>query len=274
VDCSRAKARIFAYVDSELDPEGRVEVEAHLADCRGCANLVELELRFREASVHHLWRAPVPERVRQRVKRRLAELGAGARPRAHRPWRRRVALAAAALCLVAIGAGGALLAQWTVGGRASLVDLAEAAVDQHQKLSRDVLPPDIQGVTPKGAEEWFRKRLAFNISLPELPANHLTFRGGRISHLHGVEAAALAYQVEGSDVSLFIVPGEAYRRLGITEPPRFKLITRRGYDVIVWQSHEKGIGYALVSEIGGRACLVCHSADEVGESAASLAVHH
>jgi anti-sigma factor RsiW len=147
-------------------------------------------------------------------------------------------------------------------------------VDQHQKLSRDVLPPDIQGVTPKGAEEWFRKRLAFNISLPELPANHLTFRGGRISHLHGVEAAALAYQVEGSDVSLFIVPGEAYRRLGITEPPRFKLITRRGYDVIVWQSHEKGIGYALVSEIGGRACLVCHSADEVGESAASLAVHH
>jgi hypothetical protein len=69
------------------------------------------------------------------------------------------------------------------------------------------------------------------------------FRGGRISHLHDIEAAALGYQVEGSDVSLFIVPGEAYRPLGLTE-------------------------------IGGRACLVCHSADEVGESAASLAVHH
>jgi len=50
-------------------------------------------------------------------------------------------------------------------------------------------------------------------------------------------------------VSLFIMPGEAYRKLGLKEPPRFRLVTRRGYDVIVWQSQVNGVGYALVSEI-------------------------
>jgi len=74
-------------------------------------------------------------------------------------------------------------------------------------------------------------------------------------------------------VSLFIVPGEAYRKLGLKEPPRFRLVTSRGYDVIVWRSQVNGVGYALVSEIGGRACVVCHSPEEIHESAATLSAH-
>ena len=88
-----------------------------------------------------------------------------------------------------------------------------------------------------------------------------------------VVKAALGYEVEGSEVSLFIVPGEAYRRLELEEPPRFRLITRRGYDVIVWQSPVNDVGYALVSEIGGRACVVCHAPEEIHESAATLSAH-
>lgn len=273
MDCNTAKASIFPYVDGELASADRSAMETHLATCESCSRLLERECAFHGAYVRPLRPAPAPEHVRQRVTRQLGELAAWSGPGLRRRPRTRLAVAACAVALVALGAAGTLVVETAFRTSSALADLADAAVDQHQKLSRDLLPADISEVTPKGAEDWFRKRLAFNVSIPELPNERLTFRGGRITHLLEAEAAALEYQVEGSDVSLFVVPGEAYRKLKLKEPPRFKLITRRGYDVIVWQSHARGIGYALVSEIGGRSCLVCHSSDEVRESAASLSAH-
>jgi anti-sigma factor RsiW len=145
-------------------------------------------------------------------------------------------------------------------GNAPLLRLADASVEQHQKLARGLLPPDIQHVAPKAAEQWFKARLNFNVSLPDLKGEDLTLLGGRVSHLRDLEVAALHYQVEGKDVSLFIMPLDKYRSLGLSQSPKFKLVTRQGYDVIVWASH--GAAYSLVSEIGGRSCLVCHSREE------------
>ena len=68
------------------------------------------------------------------------------------------------------------------------------------------------------------------------------------------------YQIDHRNVSLFVIPEEAYLRLGLREKPKFKVLNHRGYDVIIWRQH--GTGYALVSEIGTRSCLVCHSPDE------------
>jgi anti-sigma factor (TIGR02949 family) len=273
VDCNSVTAKIFSYVDGELPPDVLAAMEAHFASCESCSRLVDLELRFQAAYTRRLRPEPAPANVRDRVSRLLADLRSTAAGPPRRSLRRRVALVAAALLLVGLGASAALLGESIIRSRGSLVDLAEAAVEQHQRLTRDQLPPDIHGVTPKSAEDWFRKRLSFNISLPDLPSERLKFRGGRIWHLDGVETAALGYEVEGSDVSLFIVPGEAYRKLGLEHSPRFRLVTRRGYDVIVWQSQVNDVGYALVSEIGGRACVVCHSSEEIRESAATLSAH-
>ena len=258
MDCNDVKARIFSYVDGELGAEALAEMETHFTGCEGCSRLVDLELRFQAAYTRRLRPQLVPSQIREKLTRVLADLTAGTRARPRRALRKRVAVAAVAALFVAVGAGAALLAESVFRSRGSLVDLAEAAVEQHQRLTRDVLPPDIHGVSPKIAEDWFRKRLNFNISVPELPSERL---------------AALGYEVEGSDVSLFIVPGEAYRKLGLKEPPRFRLVTSRGYDVIVWRSQVNGVGYALVSEIGGRACVVCHSPEEIRESAATLSAH-
>jgi anti-sigma factor (TIGR02949 family) len=272
VDCNFAKTRIFPYVDRELDGPVTADLETHLAACEPCSRLVDLELRFQAVYLRRLRPQPAPPEVRERSQALLADLAAGRQPRRRLAgWR--LALAVAAVLLVALGAASALLVESVVRSRGAFVALAEAAVEQHQRLTRDLLPPDIQGVSPKSAEEWFRKRLNFNISLPDLPSDRLKFRGGRIWHLDGVETAALGYQVDGSDVSLFIVPGEAYRKLALKEPPRFKLVTNRGYDVILWQSQVNDVGYALVSEIGGRACVVCHSPEEIQESAANLSAH-
>src|SRR5262245_13090359 len=125
--------------------------------------------------------------------------------------------------LVAVGAAAAfLLGRSERAAAASLVRLADASVEQHQKLARGVLPLDITGVTPKEAERWFGKKLDFNVLLPDLKGEHLNFKGGRLSHLEGYDVAALEYQVDHQSVSLFIMPAEQYERLGLRPEPRFK----------------------------------------------------
>jgi mycothiol system anti-sigma-R factor len=260
MDCNTARSESFAYVDGELTPELRAEIEAHLERCRPCRRLVDLEIAFREAYVARLRPDPAPARLREQVATLLRDLARGRRA-GRRPHRvKRLAFGAAAALLVALGVSAGIALQGYLGTGTTMVELADAAVDQHQKLVRDLLPPDIKDVSPKAAEEWFRKRLAFNVSLPDLKSESLHFLGGRISHLRDIEVAALEYQLDGQSVSLFIIPEQAYRRLQLKDKPRFKVVSHRGYDVVIWRS--QGAGYTLVSEIGDRACRVCHGPQE------------
>lgn len=41
MDCNELVELVTAYLDDALDADTRVRVEAHLADCEGCANYVE-----------------------------------------------------------------------------------------------------------------------------------------------------------------------------------------------------------------------------------------
>ena len=258
MNCDAVKSQLFVYADGEASPAVARAIDAHIAGCAACRGLLELEGAFRELYVERLRPDQAPPALRRRVERlfrdRLKVADAG---RLHRGRRRLVVAAVMALTLgIALG----MAFQSLVTRRDTVETLVDAALDQHQKLVRGVLPADISGVTPKGAEAWFQRRLSFNVSLPDLRNEGLTFLGGRISHLGSVEVAALGYRVEDQHVSLFILPETTYRRLGFRAEPKFKVLKRHGYDVIVWQSH--GMGYALVSEIGGRSCLVCHAPEE------------
>jgi|GEM_PF-633767 len=261
MDCDTAKSQVFPYVDGELPAEPRSAMEAHLAGCQTCRLVVEHESLFRETYVTRLRPDPAPPALREKVARLLAGLAGPAVPapaarRRALPWRH--ALVAVLLLAVGLVAGMKLAVVRERGDM--LTRLADASVDQHQKLVRGLLPPDIVGVSPKTAEEWLRKRLDFNVTVPELTGRDVTLLGARISHLDSVEVAALEYQLDRKHVSLFVIPEEAYKRLGLNEKPKFKTLRHRGYDVIVWRHH--GTGYTLVSEIGGRSCLVCHSPDD------------
>jgi anti-sigma factor RsiW len=41
MDCNELVELVTAFLDDALDPETRARVEAHLADCEGCANYVQ-----------------------------------------------------------------------------------------------------------------------------------------------------------------------------------------------------------------------------------------
>jgi mycothiol system anti-sigma-R factor len=259
--CNAARERLFAYIDGELPNEQRETLDAHLRGCPECQHLVELERAFREIYVAPLRPDPAPAALRDRLTRQLAEAAGPARDRSPRSWTRRALAAVSIAAVVVGGAAWGLTGLWMEReASASLRELADASVEQHRKLSQGLLPLDIARVSPKDAERWFSAKLSFNVTLPELKSEHLNFLGGRISHLREINVAALEYQVDGKNVSLFVIPAEEYQRLGLSPKPKFKLVNRSGYDVITWSSH--GVAYALVSEIGGRSCTVCHSPDE------------
>jgi anti-sigma factor RsiW len=258
MNCDLAKSHVFPYVDGELGHEVRGEMEAHLAQCSACRRCVEQELAFRDAYVTRLRPDPAPLYLRESVDRLLGGLAGGAAPlrRRARGW----GLAAAAVVLVALGIGLGIGLQMRLHRGDLLTELTEASVEQHQRLASGLLPADIVGGTPKRAETWFRQRLDFNVNLPELKTANLSLLGARISNLGSVQVAAVEYKLDERNVSLFVIPDDAYSRLGLSEKPKFKVLNHRGYDVIIWRQH--GTGYALVSEIGTRSCLVCHSPDE------------
>jgi len=260
MSCDRAKSQIFPYVDAELSRDLRQEIEAHLAGCPACRRLVEQELTFRDRYVARLRPDPAPAHLRESVDRLLGGLVGVPAPARRRRWPAWVASGVAAVLL--LGLGGALgVGLQSMRQRADmLAELTEASVEQHQKLANGQLPPDLVDGSPRSAEAWFRQRLDFNVTLPELKAANLTLLGARISHLGSVPAAALEYKLDHRNVSLFVIPDEAYRRLGLSEKPKFKILNHRGYDVIIWRQH--GTGYTLVSEIGTRSCLVCHSPED------------
>jgi anti-sigma factor RsiW len=250
------------YLDGELGADARRQLEAHLPDCAECRHRVEVERAFKEIYTAPLRPDEAPPEVRERAAALL--VGLAGPERAGRRWtgrRRRAAVAAASAALIVSGlAAGLLIGGGRRAAAASLVRLADASVEQHQRLARGVLPLDITHVSPKEAERWFGQKLDFNVRLPDLKREQLTFLGGRLSHLEGYDVAALEFRVDDQNVSLFILPAEQYEKLGLRDEPRFKMVNRSGYDVIVWSSH--GVAYALVSEIGGRSCAVCHTPEE------------
>jgi anti-sigma factor RsiW len=258
MNCELTKSNIFAYVDGELGREPRAAMEQHLASCSACRRCVEQELTFRDRYVVRLRPDSAPPHLRESVDRLLGGLIGSPRARRRAPvW---IAAGAAAVLLLALGIAVGVALQ-TMRQRADLLaELTEASVEQHQKLASGQLPPDLTDGSPRRAEAWFRRRLDFNVTVPELASDDVTLLGARISHLGSVPAAALEYRLDQRNVSLFVIPDEAYRRLGLSEKPKFKTLNHRGYDVIIWRQH--GTGYALVSEIGTRSCLVCHSPDE------------
>jgi anti-sigma factor RsiW len=204
---------------------------------------------------------PAPPAVRERAERLLANLAESPRPeRARRFGRRTVVTTILGVALVAGGLSALMLTWVQREASASLLRLADASVEQHQRLARGLLPFDITRISPGEAEQWFGNKLDFNVRLPELKDANLTFLGGRISHLRDFEVAALEYRVDQKNVTLFIMSAEQYQQLGLKAEPKFKMVNRQGYDVIVWSAH--GAAYALVSEIGGRSCTVCHAPDE------------
>ncbi len=183
---------VSAYVDGELAPAARAEIEEHLAICAACAAQVSEEraLRGRLRALE----APVPPAgLEHAVRRRLR--GAGRRPTPLVALR--VALPLAATLLLALA--------W---GRASAPVVAlQLSQDHAHCYGAEKLPAKVFASDTGTVAEWFA---AQGRALPPLPerAAGLELAGGRFCRLLDRRRVAHLYYMSGARrLSLFVVPG-------------------------------------------------------------------
>ncbi len=97
--CARVRANFSEFLEEDLGADARREVEAHLAECAGCA---ESFARFREAisALGRLSRPEPPADLPDRIDRALDRLEPASLPRARTGGRRRLVQNAVAAMLV------------------------------------------------------------------------------------------------------------------------------------------------------------------------------
>jgi anti-sigma factor RsiW len=78
-DCRARLAELFAYLDDELSPARCAVVERHLAGCACCGRLVD-RLRSTIQACRAAGREHLPAAARQRARKRIEVLLAGATP--------------------------------------------------------------------------------------------------------------------------------------------------------------------------------------------------
>ena len=183
MSCQPEKAT--GYVDDALEPEERLAVEAHLAECPDCRDQVAEERRIREA----LLRLPPIEpragfelALRSRLKRRS------------RPARWLLPLAAVL----------ALTVLWLRGVPG--VVAYEVAFDHAKCFRRDPLPAKVWSADRHLVTAWFEER---GTAMPLIPgqAGGAELVGGRYCPLIGGSSAPhLYYSSELGAASLFVIP--------------------------------------------------------------------
>lgn len=73
IPCEEASARLFEYLDGELEALSEEEVRRHLEVCEGCYPRVQFEKHFMEALRRSRNGGRVSKSLRERVLRSLAE---------------------------------------------------------------------------------------------------------------------------------------------------------------------------------------------------------
>lgn len=240
--CQELDRLLYPYLDGEFQPEERVDVEAHLAECAACRRRVEdekhMRLALRRAARHSVesMRAPASLRAGIQVglkqQQRRAQYGV---------WLRAGAMA---LVVVTVGTG------WVAYQAEQRVRSARReAVQRHSKA----LPFEVASTAPEEVEAWFKGKVDHRVTVPQLPkAKPL---GGRISILNGREVAYISYETlpdnageQARRLSVFVLPGDGDTRPRLEALQAVEVDSDQGFNVVTWRDDE--VIYEMVTDLG------------------------
>lgn len=259
--CERCRILISGYLDDELEPSHRAEVEQHTKECAECRAV----LSAKELLLNKLHRQPAmlaPPELRQRVDSMLSN-------RTPPAFGLRHFLAVAAVIVVSLLG----LQIWRIQSsedrqKQRMSEFRSLAVETHLKRLNHQLPLEVISSSPETVSEWFNGKVNFRLELPSYPegSGHLkkySLEGARLVDFNGESGAGVSYRMEGQLITLVVLPSSQVTPVGgdeiISGKLTFHLLDDRGFHVISWTDH--GLTYALVSNLaerGERSCMVCH----------------
>ncbi|MEX1245020.1 MAG: zf-HC2 domain-containing protein [Thermoanaerobaculia bacterium] len=196
--CEQIAEFLSPYVDGELAPRQRSEVDGHLADCASCKEQITSVRSLKHAIARLASREETPGAVRARVEALRfvrARFSLARKP----AW-----MAGAALFLVAILAAIAVRNAQSPGAR-----LAKELVSDHLRWQAEVAPAEVASDDPQRVIRFFEGRVPFSPIVPHLPDARLT--GARLCKIEGRRAQLLFYRCGRQTLSVFVLdhdPGD------------------------------------------------------------------
>lgn len=234
-----------AYVDNQLGPERRKDVEAYLQTHPEAAELVN-DYRLLNQSIRNLY-DPILD---AKPPKRLQRIQAKRKTESHRLSR-----VAAASVWLAIGgvigwsAHSPQVLMPTLWGLRQNIDGQETDLAQPASFAHAIYSVETKHPVEIGADQqqhligWLSKRLHTDIKAPDLSKNHFRLIGGRLLPSTNRMAAQFMYQHDdGSRISLYIRRGD----WGNTQTA-FHFSNQNGISVLYWIHGE--LGYALSGKI-------------------------
>ena len=229
-----SEEQINAYLDNELSPEARAQVEAAAANDAQLRDRLRLDAAINEG-LHELFNsalnAPVPARLIHAI---------GPRPW---PWWQRLGAAAACACL-----GG--LMGWNLQPLSIAAQLAAArpvsteAAAAHAVYTRENRHTvEVRSDERAHLDRWLSKRLAHKLIAPDLRNHGLKLIGGRLLADAGHPAALYMYEdAAGERVTIY-----ARARSRTDKAEALHYARDRGFEIAHWT--DERMSYAITGKL-------------------------
>lgn len=222
---------LHAFVDDELPPERRADVEAWLKAHPDDAERVR-SWRSMADLLHARYDAVAEEPVPQRL-----ELERLTRQSQSRPW----IYGAVAAALVAFIAGGSVgwLARGASASSPSFQTFALDALDAHRTYVVEVRHPvEVTGDERAHLQQWLSKRVGYAINPPDLNSSGLKLVGGRL--LPGPDAPAAFFMYETASGERFTLYTSRATKIDTTQ---MRYAAQDKDAAMFWA--DKGVGYVV-----------------------------
>lgn len=237
-----SEAELHAYLDGELAPEDRAEVEAALAVAPAEAGLLR-DFRDMHTALGERYagwlEAPVPESMRQVLARLPESGGAG-----HRDFARGWMALAAALAIAALaGAAGYFARGLTIDARRPEAAFIASAIGAHSVYLPEVRHPVEVGAAEEAhLVQWLTKRIGADVRAPTLSGLGWKLVGGRLLPDRGLPAAQFMYEDgTGRRLTLYL------RKEAGLDNTAFRFAERDGFGAFYWV--DRPLAYAIAGRL-------------------------
>jgi anti-sigma factor RsiW len=240
MNCEEAGILLHALMDGELDAGHAREVEAHIANCPGCAAQLREFQEFRDTMAPSRLRHAAPASLQASIEGKLpASVAAGA---SRRSMLKGFAAGATASALAASGV--LVMVMRSDDDRRIVGEVVSAHLRslQLQHLT------DVQSSDQHTVKPWFNGRLDVAPPVIDLTAQGFTLLGGRLDYVDAKPVAAIVYRRRVHVINLFCAPAPGSARRAAT------IESLQGFNVRRWTAN--GLNLWAVSDI---------NADELAE---------
>jgi anti-sigma factor RsiW len=219
---------LHAYVDNELPPERRGDVEAWLAAHPDDAARVQSWRAMAEA-LHARYDQVADEAVPKRLEiERLVQ----------QPRRWMYGAIAATLVAFIVGGGAGWVARGATAAPSAFQNFTVDALDAHRLYVVEVRHPvEVPGSERTHLQQWLTKRCGWDVRAPELTATGLKLVGGRLLPGPTGPASFLMYEsASGERFTIYTAKSEA----GATQ---MRYAAQGGESALFWA--DRGVGYVV-----------------------------